>query len=937
MNIPPAAPRRTLRRLAFAGPARWRLRLAGLALTTVALVSVQLGHSAAPAEARVALTGVEPAARTGGGIDYTLLWFALATGALFAVALFWWNRRLAREIATRQRTEATLRETTAELDRFFNLTLDLLCIADTDGYFRRLNPQWEAVLGYASDALQGTRFLDLVHPDDLEATLQAVSHLDAQQPVLNFVNRYRCKDGSYRWIEWRSFASGKLIYAAARDITERKQAEAALRERETKLTSIFRAAPVGIGVVVNRVFQEVNDTLCGISGYAREQLVGRSARLVYPSAEEYERVGREKYRQIKETGTGTVETTWRRPDGQLIEVLLSSTPLDPDDLAKGVTFTALDITERKRAVEALFTSQRMLRSVLDTIPTRVFWKDRNSVYLGCNQAFARDCGLEDAAVIGKTDADLVTPALAQAFASVDRHIIETGEETLFFDDIIVLPDGKRRWQRTNKVPLRDRHGLVVGVLGTYEDITKQKEAETALRESEERFRHIFEHSRAVMLLIEPESGAIAEANPAAAAFYGYSRDRLRQMVIDDINILPPEEVKAARLQSASGVRDEIVFPHRLASGEIRTVEVRSSPVSVGGRPLLFSIVQDITKRQLAETKLVKSEQQQRLVWEGSLDGMRLVDANGIIRRVNDAYCRLVGMAPGDLEGKPFSVVYASARQEEMQGNFRRKFTTGEILPHSETQQTLWTGRVVDLELTNTFLSVPGQPVLLLTVFRDISARKQAEHALRASLEEKTVLLKEVHHRVKNNLQIVSSLLNLQARKVRNQEVQAFLRDTQSRIHAISLLHETLYASDNLARASFREYVRAVCTHIARSYAAETQSVRIRQDIADVRLPLDQAIPAGLILNELISNALKHAFTGRPDGTITVQLHTADARHYELRVADNGSGLPVGVGPAHGGTLGLRLVDNLVRQLEGQLTVQREAGTTFQVVFPIQHS
>ena len=135
----------------------------------------------------------------------------------------------------RIRNEQQLRETTEELDRYFTNALDLLCIADTDGCFRRLNPQWEVALGYPVAELVGRRFLDFVHPDDRETTLRAVSQLASQKEIQGFVNRYRRKDGSYCWIEWRSFPSGSRVYAVARDITERKQAEAALQQLNQEL------------------------------------------------------------------------------------------------------------------------------------------------------------------------------------------------------------------------------------------------------------------------------------------------------------------------------------------------------------------------------------------------------------------------------------------------------------------------------------------------------------------------------------------------------------------------------------------------------------------------------------------------------------------------------------------------------------------------------
>ncbi|NMB79901.1 MAG: PAS domain S-box protein, partial [Methanomicrobiales archaeon] len=142
-----------------------------------------------------------------------------------------------------KRAEEAVKEKTAELDRFFNSSLDLLCIADTEGKFRRLNPEWEQTLGYPVNELLGKRFLDLVHPDDLGPTMEAVARLGGQNVILNFQNRYRHKDGSYRWIEWRSYPHGNLIYAAARDVTDRKLTEEALLSEKNLTDAIFNSVP----------------------------------------------------------------------------------------------------------------------------------------------------------------------------------------------------------------------------------------------------------------------------------------------------------------------------------------------------------------------------------------------------------------------------------------------------------------------------------------------------------------------------------------------------------------------------------------------------------------------------------------------------------------------------------------------------------------------
>ena len=160
----------------------------------------------------------------------------------------------------------------------------------------------------------------------------------------------------------------RAVLSIATDITERKRADAALRESERRIQSVFRSAPIGIGVVSNRLVKQVNRRLCEMTGYGPEELIERDSRMLYPSDEEYEFVGREKYIQIREHGTGTVETRWQRKDGAPIHVLLSSTPIELEDLSKGVTFTALDITERKRTEEALKQERRAVPLAAEPSP-----------------------------------------------------------------------------------------------------------------------------------------------------------------------------------------------------------------------------------------------------------------------------------------------------------------------------------------------------------------------------------------------------------------------------------------------------------------------------------------------------------------------------------------------------------------------------------------
>jgi PAS domain S-box-containing protein len=224
------------------------------------------------------------------------------------------------------------------------------------------------------------------------------------------------------------------------------------------------------------------------------------------------------------------------------------------------------------------------------------------------------------------------------------------------------------------------------------------------------------------------------------------------------------------------------------------------------------------------------------------------------------------------------------------------------------------------------------PMGLTLLEADITARKQAEAHLKAMLQEKEVLLKEIHHRVKNNLQIIASLLALQADGLHDPTLVARLEDSQHRVHSMALIHETLYQAPDLARFHFAQYVEQLATYLFLAYTVPDAPITLHTQADDVALDLDRAIPCGLILNELLSNALKYAFPDGRAGEIRVELQ-AVAGQVRLRVRDTGVGLPQGLEWRQPDSLGLQLVGLLTEQLGGTLTLERDGGTAVTILFP----
>lgn len=345
--------------------------------------------------------------------------------------------------------------------------------------------------------------------------------------------------------------------------------------------------------------------------------------------------------------------------------------------------------------------------------------------------------------------------------------------------------------------------------------------------------------------------------------------------------------------------------------------------------------------------------------------------DGTLSFVNEAYCRYFDKNRQELIGHSFLPLIPEEDQPEIQTQIaslspRKPVATYEhrvILQDGSIRWQRWTDRVLfdgqgnvqeyasvgrditeqkqavdELQRLNAELEhrVRDRTAALLLANEklvvEVNERKAAEEQVRESLQEKEVLLKEIHHRVKNNLQIISSLLNLQANRVSDQRTLQALGDSQARVRSMALIHEKLYQSQSLAEIDFGEYVRSLASDLFRSYRRNFTAVQLDVQTDEVSLELDLAVSCGLILNELMTNALKYAFPDGKHGTISVELRATPARVVQLRVADDGMGIPADLDITRTKSLGLQLVNNLVAQLDGKLDLDRSAGTAFQVTF-----
>ncbi|MCA9266886.1 MAG: PAS domain S-box protein [Planctomycetales bacterium] len=305
------------------------------------------------------------------------------------------------------------------------------------------------------------------------------------------------------------------------------------------------------------------------------------------------------------------------------------------------------------------------------------------------------------------------------------------------------------------------------------------------------------------------------------------------------------------------------------------------------------------------------------------DMLVVVDGADRISVVNQAVLDETGYGEAELIGRPLSLLCGDDSPARWRNAERQEL---------DQQWLTKSGDAIPVQLSVSELS-SSQDTALVVVARNIAEQRQTERTLRRTLADKETLLREVHHRVKNNLQIVSSLLSLQAKDSHDQTVGRLFRESQGRIRSMALIHELLYRSDDLASVGFAEYVVQLTGQLRRTYETPHCRCDFQVQVDEIALDLDRAIPCGMIINELATNALEHAFVGRSQGTVRVSFTQVDDE-YRLIVEDDGVGCPQGVDLTNGPSLGLKVVDSLVRQLGGTLETESHNGARFTAVFPV---
>ncbi len=453
-----------------------------------------------------------------------------------------------------------------------------------------------------------------------------------------------------------------------------------------------------------------------------------------------------------------------------------------------------------------------------------------------------------------------------------------------------------------------------------------------LRRREERLRQVVESTPSAMIVIDRD-GLIEMVNVQTEHLFGYGR---AELVGQPVEILVPRRFRAhhpalrgqfhaAPQARPMGARRDL-FGLRKDGGEF-PIEIGLNPIETDEGMMVLSAIVDISARKRMEERF-------RRVVESAPNAMVMINKAGLIEMVNVQAERLFGYERRELIGTPIEALVPERFRERHPGLRAAFFASPQARPMGAGRDLYALhrdGGEIPVEIgLNPIDTEDGEMVLSAIV--DVSDRKQKEERIQNALREKDVLLAEIHHRVKNNLQIVDSLLDLQSARIADPVMLGMLRDSQNRIRSMGLIHQTLYQSRDFAKVDFGHFLEALVPVLISSYGVEAGRIALAVDTATVRLPINTAIPCGLIVNELMSNALKHAFPGGRRGRIEIRL-TPDDGWTVLCFADDGVGIPPDLDIDNPATLGLKLVPLLADQLHGTLAVRRADPTRFTLRFP----
>ncbi len=779
-----------------------------------------------------------------------------------------------------------------------------------------------------------------IHPNDQERyQREVIERAIAHQPF-DADLRIITQKGTVRHIQARGQpmynTKGEVVklVGTVADISDRKRTEELLYESEARFRGIVedqteiikRFRPDGTQIFVN-------DAFCRYHGVSREEVIGhRFLPRVHPDDQAI--VKRSLATLSPDQPVCTIEhrvivqgeVRWMQWVNRAI--------YDGKGTLIELQAVGRDVHDRKQAEMALERATQELQALLDYAPAIISVFSADGRYLQVNRSFARLIGRPEADIVGKSFSDFFPDAVIRVFETRIRRLLDVDEPLEVEDEIEV--NGDRKIFRTILFPVfndaeADRDNPTIGAIAI--DITERKRIENALNKKTDELDQFFTVALDLLCIADTD-GYFHRLNSQWEKTLGYGLNELEgSRYLDYVHPDDMNETLAtiAALEAQREVHN-FVNRYRCADGTYRWIEWRAVPIG----KLVYAAARDITDRKQAEFLLRESEETLATVFHANPAPAWITTLNeGRFLEVNDAMCQFVDAPVDAIIGKTYTQLGIWDNPGDFQV-FRQILQTTRRLPSFEVVWRTQSGQAKTVLIAASVSWLKGQDCVI-GVLSDISDRKQTELEMSSALEQRETLLQEVYHRVKNNLQLILDMLHMHQQRLEDDDAIRALRESGDRVMAISLIHELLYQSGSLEEVDLAEYLPTVVNYVADAYQAKARAIAIDIQVQPIVISLKQAMYCGLILNELVTNALKYAFPDHQGGSVVITLLIDEHQKNKvvcLSVQDDGVGLPSEAYAPTRRTLGLRLVHDFVKQLPGTLAIANHKGTQFSITFQI---
>ena len=560
-------------------------------------------------------------------------------------------------------------------------------------------------------------------------------------------------------------------------------------------------------------------------------------------------------------------------------------------------------------------TEKFYELIFENSPIGIVHFDEDGIVTECNPAFIKIIGSDRKSLIGLDMKKLPDKRVAEIVKKSIR-----GEKGEFEGLYSSVTSNKITPVRAFTAPIiSEKKDRKSGGIIIVEDITESHNTRKKLEESELRYRRLFENDHSIMLVIDPDDGSIIKANKAAEKFYGWKMSVLEQMNINDINTLSYEQIKKEMDNARKAKRNVFHFKHRLADGSVKNVDVYSGKTVTDGKGQLLSIIYDVSERHQAR----RDRKKFKLGIDRSPNPVFITDVDGNIEYVNPAFEEVYGYSSEETIGKNPRILKSGIADNSFYKEFWNTILAGNVAKGELVNRTKSDELVNISYSSNPIVNDDGEVLGFIAIQDDITVRKKMEQKIRQELKEKEILLTEIHHRVKNNLATISSMIFLQAVNENDEQLAGKLNDSGLRIKAIANIHEQLYKSNSFSEVDFPASILSLIKSIVSSLGTETD-ITVKNSSDKVNLSINLAINCSILVNEVVSNIVKHSFRNKKTGLISLQVEEKNDA-LSISISDDGHPFPEDFSLDEDGKLGYTLINIMIDKIGGEYSVANENG------------